>query len=419
MSLLIIKYPKDLTGRNPNNLVLGEPHNLLVGQQQRSISPSHSAFYTQGLVVRLEGRAEPLEPNVHYVATALHREASTLSGLEACQLIIITDASLTGRILLDYQTVGGEFTVSSDALQQLIDALNLDTRPVTWAELLAKPTAFPPSAHLHDIGDLYGFEYLVEALEAIRQAILLGDVRSHEEIYEYIDTQIASFQAQIDALRNDLTAHIEDFDNPHRTTKAQVGLSLVDNFATASQAQAIAGTAANLFMTPIRVKQAIDHFVGDTLTNHLSDFNNPHKVTKAQVLLGNVDNYATATQLQAEAGTATNLFMTPLRVKQAIDKFVGADFAAHLADLTNPHQVTKTQVGLGNIPNAITNSRGLDSAATLLTAKGMFDHVASGDHDSRYVRKATAENTSLQVVSNQLQAFVAGAWRVVWPPQWQ
>ena len=51
-------------------------------------------------------------------------------------------------------------------------------------------------------------------------------------------------------------------------------------------------------------------------------------VTKTQVGLGNVDNYGTATQAEAEAGTATNKFMTPQRTKQYVDKrlFNGLQF---------------------------------------------------------------------------------------------
>lgn len=51
---------------------------------------------------------------------------------------------------------------------------------------------------------------------------------------------------------------------------------------------------------------------------HASRTDNPHGVTKAQVGLGNVQNYGIATQAQAEAGTANNVYMTPLRVAQAI-----------------------------------------------------------------------------------------------------
>lgn len=46
-------------------------------------------------------------------------------------------------------------------------------------------------------------------------------------------------------------------------------------------------------------------------------------VTKSDVGLGNVQNYGIATQAQAEAGTANNVYMTPLRTKQAITAQTG------------------------------------------------------------------------------------------------
>ena len=53
---------------------------------------------------------------------------------------------------------------------------------------------------------------------------------------------------------------------------------------------------------------------------HISNKSNPHSVTKSQVGLGNVQNYGIATQAEAEAGTSNTKYMTPLRVKQAIEK---------------------------------------------------------------------------------------------------
>lgn len=47
-------------------------------------------------------------------------------------------------------------------------------------------------------------------------------------------------------------------DNPHGVTKAQVGLSAVQNYGVASEAQAKAGTVNNVYMTPLRTKQAIE-----------------------------------------------------------------------------------------------------------------------------------------------------------------
>ena len=60
----------------------------------------------------------------------------------------------------------------------------------------------------------------------------------------------------------------------------------------------------------------------NSISNHASNTSNPHSVTKAQVGLGNVPNYLAATQAQAEAGVDNGSFMTPLRTNQAIQKLV-------------------------------------------------------------------------------------------------
>lgn len=57
------------------------------------------------------------------------------------------------------------------------------------------------------------------------------------------------------------------------------------------------------------------------IQSHISNKSNPHSVTKSQVGLGSVSNYGLATQAEAEAGTSSSKYMTPLRTKQAIDKF--------------------------------------------------------------------------------------------------
>jgi len=54
----------------------------------------------------------------------------------------------------------------------------------------------------------------------------------------------------------------------------------------------------------------------------------------------------------------------------------------------------------------------------LLLAGAMRDHVVSDDHDNRYVRLNTSQNTSLRVVNNKLQCYISGQWRQIWPHTW-
>jgi len=57
----------------------------------------------------------------------------------------------------------------------------------------------------------------------------------------------------------------------------------------------------------------------------------------------------------------------------------------HIHDTGNPHAVTKDQVGLSNIPNAISNSYQLNSPTTVATSKAVYDLWQSIDNNILYV----------------------------------
>lgn len=59
--------------------------------------------------------------------------------------------------------------------------------------------------------------------------------------------------------------------------------------------------------------------VNDALTNHKNNEENPHKVTKSQVGLGNVPNYGMASSAEAKAGVLNDKLMTPIRVREEIE----------------------------------------------------------------------------------------------------
>ena len=233
----------------------------------------------------------------------------------------------------------------------MLNSAEFDNRPVAWGDIIGKPDAYEPAAHYHDAGDIYGFEYVVTAIERVRSAILIGDDATHDEIYRYIDNWGTQLGTQISTLQAQLNAHKADTTNPHATTKLQVGLGNVDNFLTATQAQAEAGTLNTLFMTPLRTAQAITLQAVTPLNNHIARVDNPHVVTKAQVGLGNVSNFPVATLSQAQAGTDNASYMTPYLTAQAITIQAGGLLAAHINDTNNPHQTTKAQVGLSNVQN--------------------------------------------------------------------
>ena len=194
----IIRYQLDPTGVNPDNYVNGEIH-AMVRRKVRAIATTYGAFYTNSLRIVDVATQQPLEKDRQYFAAELYELPTGKFGKEVCAIIVITDETVGDTVSISYQAVGGEYSQSMTAIVQMLDNLALDNRPVSWPDIINRPSEFPPSHHLHDIGDVYGFEYVVHALDRIRQAILMGDSASHDAIYRYIDSKTTAVSPQIQA----------------------------------------------------------------------------------------------------------------------------------------------------------------------------------------------------------------------------
>ena len=85
--------------------------------------------------------------------------------------------------------------------------------------------------------------------------------------------------------------------------------------------------------------------VTDALAAHKADTSNPHSVTKIQVGLSNVDNTSDANK------PVSNAQATAIADAKSAGTTAQTSIANHIADKANPHSVTKAQVGLGNVDN--------------------------------------------------------------------
>lgn len=187
-----IRYPLDKTGIRPENLVVGEPHEL-PNRLVRAIAPAYGAYFAESIIVRDLASGQQLTKGLHYKTAELLPFPTGAYGKEICGIILITDPSVSNNVEITYQALGGEYSTNSDAIVQLITNLQLDNRPVSFKDLTDLPSeGFTPAFHYHDIGDVYGFEYIVHAIERLRSAILIGDSASHQEIYDYIDSLLGN-----------------------------------------------------------------------------------------------------------------------------------------------------------------------------------------------------------------------------------
>lgn len=138
------------------------------------------------------------------------------------------------------------------------------------------------------------------------------------------------------------------------------------------------------------------------LTAHTSNTSNPHNVTKAQVGLGNVENTALSTWPGTTNITTLGTIASGTWNGTAIaDTYVASSgtWNAHIANLNNPHNVTKAQIGLSNVTND----------AQLTAAQLSVDGTLAADSDANIAsQKAVKTYVDSKILKTVIYATKAG-----------
>ena len=109
-----------------------------------------------------------------------------------------------------------------------------------------------------------------------------------------------------------------------------------------------AKTALNKLITDeAAARQAADKVIQDNLNAHIGNTSNPHKVTKAQVGLGNVQNLAPADMPVSTAQA------TAIADAKAAGTKAQTDLNTHANRKDNPHNVTRDQLGLATTDQVV------------------------------------------------------------------
>lgn len=157
----------------------------------------------------------------------------------------------------------------------------------------------------------------------------------------------------------------------------------------------------------------------NTINGHTENTSNPHSVTKAQVGLGSVPDVSTNDQTPTYTEASSVAALTSgEKLSVAFGKIAKAvsSLIAHLGNTSNPHGVTKSQVGLGSVGNFLAVStvanQGLTDAqkANARTNIGAGASSFSGDYND-LTNKPTIGNASLVIKKNgtTVKTFTANA----------
>ncbi len=446
-----LTYPFDPTGSLVSNLIPGEQQQLVAQnfRNQHFIVPKAAPFFADTLSITFQdtsGNISTLQEGVHYYVTHWFISASRACAMRVYGSITFIDTALAGIVSLTYQTVGGEWTISAQQTATIMADVVDNPRITSWEEVSGTPYAFPPEAHSWDVNDMVGMDDVVSAIQGVTTALQstgstglaaheanhnnphvvtaaqvgLGNVQNYSmaadsdavagistALYMSPATTAAAIQSQV---LGPFEAHISNYNNPHDTTAAQVGLGSVANYAPAQNSDAVSGTSTTLYMTPSTTMVAINSSVGNALQAHILNYNNPHETSAVQVGLGNVANFSVAQNSDAIAGTSNSLYMTPASTAAAIaNQGSNAILQAHITNYTNPHQVTAAQVGAYSTAQVQTILAGYLPIAATAANSTLFCGLTMAQVTAD-ILSGTASNASTigGLTVAELQSYVSG-----------
>jgi hypothetical protein len=237
--------PTGATG--PNNInneaqtlapVSGWKHNFLI--------PIYAPFFLDTVQISIVPTAQSLGglslgvPNnlqlgVHFFPGLEFVDATNNCGKPIFGAICFTDPELAGEVTISYLTLGGIW-IPTRARELIVINRQNNPRVGTWEDEFSVTSLIPPVSLSYNKQQLTGFDAITGIL-----------------------TDIANLLISTVPLSSPLSfnEHITNYNNPHGDTALTYGLGKVPNWQVASDLEAKAGTAYNLFVTPRGAAQAL------------------------------------------------------------------------------------------------------------------------------------------------------------------
>jgi hypothetical protein len=226
-----MSYALDTTGDSLQNLVIGEVMEFSLSSSNTvyNVLPILSGpFFADTIKVRYTNSSNVsriLTLGVDYKVGYVYKAATDACNRLVAACIYFMDQTLVGSVTYTLQTLGGTYAINTTLAGSIRNAELRDPEIVTWEQVCAARSfalaTFPTVTHPYLKTTSADYAAMVQALDEAGLAVHLRPA--------FLPTP-------------DQVAFIP--------TKAEVGLSLVNNFATATDQQAASGTATNLYVTP-------------------------------------------------------------------------------------------------------------------------------------------------------------------------
>lgn len=209
----------DTTGLSPANRKK-ETHTLPYEGLPRLIVPQFGAYYAQSLRVwKVSGPLlrEELVRGEGFLCCEMMERSTREVGMEIAAVVLILDTSAQAVFEIEYQALGGWSNPNVYRLRELLKSIGGGSgSALDWKNII-KPLKFNPKLHhLHDALDLFGMEYVRDAVQRVVAAVRLQDRHGHIQLHEAIRDKLS---------RIDLTKEGLDWSKVTRVAqRAEVGL---------------------------------------------------------------------------------------------------------------------------------------------------------------------------------------------------
>ena len=239
------------------------------------------------------------------------------------------------------------------------------------------------ATHRHKVADIDGLEAIIgnQTTNKANQADLTAHIQNQNNPHSVTKQQVGlgNVTNVEQASKQDFQHHLDNHNNPHSVTKEQIGLGNVTNVEQASKQE---------------------------FNAHATNRNNPHNVTKSQVGLANVTNVEQASKTDFDAHSRdTTKHITQQERTAWNSKADGRALTDHTGNRSNPHGVTKAQVGLGNVVNVEQASK----SEFNFHSQNSTIHVSSVDKNrwnNAQLTKLTNDNGSAKTATGNWDNYV-------------
>lgn len=274
-------YPLDTSGSSITNKITNEQidispssnrkYNYLVPNYAPFFASSFKLYIKEGASLILQAAGSTWNFAFHYQGASLGTAKPIYGG------VLFLDPEFSATVVLEYQTLGGQYTLDDIEVITVDQRVSKDPRAHTWEEVAAVKTLFPPQTFPWQFSDMVSATQVRNSLDSIATAI-------------------------INKAGASAASHLTDYNNPHLVNKNLVGLDKVENFPPSTILEAIAGLSNDTLITPLALKAVLDDLnllnlstLISSFNAHITNRNNPHEDVKQHVELAQVENLPIAT----------------------------------------------------------------------------------------------------------------------------